>query len=148
MELIKDKKVGFWLELVVFMMSAVSLGIYLSNVNQPYYEDMNMLVVYFMVVALASMLASIMIHQYGRNKTMDILADGCRVVTTILIIVSGALFVGMRVESFGYIFGSNLEMGNDAAFEAGGQAITGIIVFVVTWILSVISSFLEVKKNS
>ena len=70
------------------------------------------------------------------------------VVGAALIILAGATFIGMRVESFGYIYGSNLELGNDAAFTAGNQAIWTIVIFVVTWIISVISAFLPTGKKA
>jgi hypothetical protein len=65
-----------------------------------------------------------------------------------LIIYAGATFISMRVESFGYIYGSNLELGNQLTFDAGGQAIALIVVFVVTWIISLVASFLEVGKKN
>ncbi|WP_197276432.1 hypothetical protein [Bacillus sp. JCM 19034] len=60
---------------------------------------------------------------------------------------AGVTFIEMRLESFGYIFGSNLELGNEAAFEAGSQAVKGIMLFAVTWVLSSIVAFLDVEKN-
>ncbi|WP_089984748.1 hypothetical protein [Clostridium sp. C105KSO13] len=69
-------------------------------------------------------------------------------VAAVLIIVSAVTFIGMRVESFGYIFGSNLEMGNKAAFSAGRQAIVGIVLFMITWIISVIASFMPVGTKN
>lgn len=148
MDLIKKQKIGFWAELVVLIMAAVSLGIYVSNVNKPYYEDMNLQIVYIMVGALVLIAASVALTLLGNGKIAYVLADVCRIAATVLIILSGAMFIGMRVESFGYIFGSNLELGNDAAFEAGGQAITGIVVFVITWLLSVVTSFVDMKKKA
>ena len=53
-----------------------------------------------------------------------------------------------HLTSFGYIYGSNLELGNQQAFDAAGQAITLIVVFVVTWIVSLVASFLEVGKKN
>jgi hypothetical protein len=54
----------------------------------------------------------------------------------------------MRLESFGYIYGSNLELGNDLAFEAGNQAIWTIIIFMVNWIVSLVAAFLPVGKKA
>lgn len=69
-------------------------------------------------------------------------------VAAVLIIVSAVTFIGMRVESFGYIFGSNLEMGKKAAFSVGRQAIVGIVLFMITWIISVIASFMPVGTKN
>lgn len=148
MEFLKKQKFGFWAECLVFVLAIVCLGIYVANVNMPYYMDMNPLVLYLMAGALVTLGASLMLSQMGDSKIIFLLADICRIAATALIIVAGGNFIGMRVESFGYIFGSNLELGNDAAFAAGNQAILGIVIFVITWVLAVIASFFDVKKKA
>lgn len=147
MNFIKKQGFGFWAYLVVAILAAVSLVFYVMNVNQPYYEDMNVSVVYVMVGALVALVASLVLPQLGDNAILNIVTDVCRVAASALIILAGATFIGMRVESFGYIYGSNLELGNENAFVAGGQAITTIVLFVVTWILSLVASFPKIVKK-
>jgi hypothetical protein len=148
MGFIKNQKVGFVAYALVAIMAIISFIVYVSNVNTPYYQDMNTSVVLMMVCAIVSIVAAITLPQIATGKIVYIAVDAFRVASAVLIIMSGVTFIGMRVESFGYIFGSNLELGNEAAFSAGSQAITGIILFVVTWILSLIASFMEVGKKS
>lgn len=149
MEFLKKQKLGFAAYVIVAIMTIITLSVYISNVSAAYYKDMNNQVVLMMVCALVFIAATIVVPQLGKGKLITILIDIFRVASSVLIIMSGVTFIGMRVESFGYIFGSNLELGNEAAFSAGSQAITGIILFVVTWIISLVAVFLQVgKKNN
>ncbi len=144
----KNQKIGFWAYAVVAVLAVVCLGLYIANVNQPYYEDMNQNVVYVMVGALACIAVALVLPAVSDNCVLKIVADIAKVVGAALIILAGATFIGMRVESFGYIYGSNLELGNDAAFAAGGQAIAAIVIFVITWIISVVAAFLPTGKKA
>lgn len=139
---------GFVAYILVAVMTLVSLYFYVSNVNTAYYEDMDVSVLMIIIGALAAVLCAMALSAAAKGKAAEIIADILRVASTALIIVAGVKFIGMRVESFGYIFGSNLELGNDAAFAAGGQAITAIVVFVVTWVLSIVASFLKIGKKA
>lgn len=147
MNLLKKQGIGFLIYIIVAILAIVTLLIYVSNVNAPYYEDMNSKIVWMMLVAVLSLIATIILPLLFSGKIINVVVDVLRVAAAVIIILSGAQFIGMRLESFGYIFGSNLEMGNDAAFSAGSQAILGIILFVVTWILTVIASFLKLNSK-
>ena len=146
--MMKNQKIGFWAYAVVAVLAVVCLGLYIANVNQPYYQDMNTNVVFAMVGALACIAVALVLPAVSDNCVLKIVADVARVVGAALIILAGATFIGMRVESFGYIYGSNLELGNDAAFTAGNQAIWTIVIFVVTWIISVVAAFLPTGKKA
>lgn len=146
--MMKNQKIGFWAYAVVAVLAIVCLGLYIANVNQPYYQDMNQNVVFAMVGALVCIAVSLVLPAVSDKGVLKVVADVARVVGAALIILAGATFIGMRVESFGYIYGSNLELGNDAAFTAGNQAIWTIVIFVVTWIISVIASFLPTGKKA
>jgi membrane-associated HD superfamily phosphohydrolase len=147
MGFLKKQSVGFYINTVVWILALASLLIYVSNVNKPYYKDMNTSVVFMMVVALIGMIVAFALVQVSENTVMKIMSDVLRIAATVLVIESGIKFISMRVESFGYIFGSNLEMGNTAAFTAANQAVVGIIVFVVTWLLALIAAFFHIGKK-
>lgn len=147
MGFLKKQSIGFYVNTVVWILALASLLIYVSNVNKPYYKDMNTSVVFMMVVALISMIVAFALVQVSENTVMKIMSDVLRIAATVLVIESGIKFISMRVESFGYIFGSNLEMGNTAAFTAANQAVVGIIVFVVTWLLALIAAFFHIGKK-
>lgn len=142
----KNQKIGSLAYLVVAVLTVVCLVMYVMNVNAPYYEDMNTSVVVMLVAALAAIAVTIVLPQ--NTVVNKVIVDLCRVAAAALIIYAAGTFVSMRVESFGYIYGSNLELGNQQAFDAGGQAIALIVIFVVTWIVSLVASFLEVGKKN
>lgn len=147
MDFLKKQRVGFIAYVIVALMTIATLSIYISNVNKPYYEDMRVNIIIMLVSALVAILVAVILSQLGDGKGIKIVVDISRVIATVLIIWAGVKFISMRVESFGYIFGSNLELGNEAAFDAGKQAILGIVFFIITWLLSIIASFLKVGKR-
>lgn len=148
MKNVKKQSLGFWATLLVAVLAIASLAIYVANVNAPYYEDMNLNVIYMMAGALVAIAVSLGLSQVKGCAIVRIVTDLARIAACALIIWAGVTFLGMRLESFGYIYGSNLELGNEAAFSAGGQAIWGIILFMVTWVLSVVAAFMKVEKKA
>ena len=137
----KNQKFGSWAYLVVAVLTVVCLVMYVMNATAPYYEDLDGNLIFVLMAAVGVTVAALVVKG-------QVIADLCRVASSALIIYAGATFISMRVESFGYIYGSNLELGNQLAFDAGGQAIALIVVFVVTWIISLVASFLEVGKKN
>ena len=138
----KDKRIGFYGYLVIAVLSLVAVIIYSINAANPYYEDFNAGVLVLMLASIA-LSASVAFLNLD-NKLVKYASDFARVAIAVFVIWAAAIFIGARVESFGYIFGSNLELGNDAAFAAGTQAITGIVFFVLSWIVSLVALFLPV----
>jgi len=147
MNFLKKQKVSFFIYLVVLLMTISLLFLYISNVNKPYYQDMRVDVIFLLVGTLLTILLSLGISLFSKVKSMFLVADISRIIAALLIILGGVTFISMRLESFGYIFGSNLEMGNDAAFDAGTQAIMIIILFMVTWLLAVIAAFFDIGQK-
>lgn len=149
MNVLKKQKASFFIYLMVLLLTTSLLFLYLSNVNKPYYQDMRLDVIFLLVGTLAMILLTLGISLFSKAKRLYFVADISRVMAVLLIILGGVTFISMRLESFGYIFGSNLEMGNDAAFDAGTQAIMIIILFMVTWLIAVIAAFFDIgQKNS
>ena len=137
----KNQKFGSWAYLVVAVLTVVCLVMYVMNATAPYYEDLDGSLVFMLVAAVAVIAGALVVKN-------PVVVDLCRVAASALIIYAGATFISLRVESFGYIYGSNLELGNDAAFTAGNQAIWTIVIFVVTWIISVVAAFLPTGKKA
>ena len=137
----KNQKFGSWACLVVAVLTVVCLVMYVMNATAPYYEDLDGNMIFVLMAAVGVTVAAVVMKG-------QVIVDLCRVAASALIIYAGATFISLRVESFGYIYGSNLELGNQQAFDAGGQAIALIVVFVVTWIISLVASFLEVGKKN
>ena len=138
--------------LVMFGITAVAeiatLVLYVLNANQAYYQDMNGTIAGLIAGALVCTLASFALVQGQDNKAMGIVSDILRVAAPALLFYGASVFVNARAQSLGQIFGSNLELGNDAAFAAGNQAIVAIVVFMVAWLVSVVAAFFRLGKRA
>ncbi|HFH9838300.1 TPA: hypothetical protein ACGOON_001683 [Streptococcus suis] len=128
---------------IVSIMILVVTGFYIANVNQPYYKDMNATLLTILVVTLLISLVPFVLKKINQVSTRNLVASLEKIILPMLIIYSGVQFLAMRVESFGYIFASNLEAGNEDATRAGTQAILLLVLFVLAWLLSIISSFMS-----
>lgn len=137
------KNLNFYLNGIVSIMILVVTGFYVANVNQPYYQDMNVVIMTILVATLVISLVPFGIQKIKETKQRDLISSLEKICVPTLIIYSGIQFLAMRVESFGYIFASNLEAGNEDATRAGTQAILLLVLFVVAWLLSLISAFLS-----
>lgn len=130
--------------IIVVALIAITSLMYYLNVNQPYYKDMNSTLLFLLIGALILALVPLVLKT--DSKIGQLLTDVCRVAAPVLIIYTGIKFLAMRVESFGYIFASNLEAGNDAAMTAAMQAVWVLGLFLVTWLVSLIASFTKLNK--
>lgn len=147
---IKKQRVGFYGSIITCVFIIVSFALVIANGNQPYYGDTASLmgIVAMLIIALVLTIAHMIISEFdfADKRIGSILLPLLKAVACLLIIVAGINFAGERIESFGFIFGSNLEQGNESAFIAGGQAITVIEICIITWLISVVTAFFSVKK--
>lgn len=147
MTMLKKQKISLYIYLLVFVLTTSLVFLYISNVNKAYYQDMQVNVLYLLAAALVFLLLTIGLSFHAKTKSLLMAADISRIVASLLIILGGVRFISMRLESFGYTFGSNLEMNNEAAFDAGSQAIMIIVIFVATWLISVIAAFFDIGQK-
>lgn len=140
------KHIEWYLNGIVAVMVVVVTGFYIANVNQPYYQDMNTMILVTLIGTLVLSLVPFGLKYLHSSQARVICSDLLKVVLPALIIFSGVQFLAMRVESFGYIFASNLEAGNAEATTAGTQAIFLLVLFVLTWLVSVVTSFFSTEK--
>lgn len=147
MNTLREKGLGILVYAIIAFMAIASLFVYISNVNKPYYEDMNQSILIILICAVVALILTVALPFVSKVKGIPLLVDALRVAAAVLLIQATVQFLGMRVESFGYIFGSNLELGNDAAFEAGNQAMMGITLMGITWVLSILGAFLRVGNK-
>lgn len=136
------KGLGFWFGGITLVLSLVALVFVFLNFNSEYYQDMNALVLVALVAAIALQALVMFV------KVPKLCKDLAIVTIAVLLIYATISFLGMRIQSFGFIFASNLELGNDAAFSAGTQAIYTVIIGVVAWLTSVVGSFLNLTKEN
>lgn len=151
MDFIKKQGIGFYASIATIILLIVCLSLTVSNGNAEYYGDIGKLggVIAMLIIAIVLTVATGVVSQFSfaENKIVRIAIDVARAAIALLIIVAGISFAGARIESFGYIYGSNLEMGNDLAFTAGNQAITTIIIHVVTWVVAMAAAFFAITRN-
>jgi hypothetical protein len=133
---------------IILCLMIAALSLYIANVANDYYNDMNGRAIVMTIGAIAALVAAFAVLWLKPGKISKIASDLLRVVSAALAIAAAVSFIGMRLESFGYVFGSNLELGNQAAFDAASQAVLAIILFVAAWALSVAAAFFEISKSS
>lgn len=143
----KKLKKGSVVLLLAVVLSFVNFILYLLNMNASYYKDMNGALVCLSLLSVVVLAAAAVLAVVSQAKGIVFASDILRVAGAALIVAAGGLFISMRVESFGYVFGSNLEIGNKAAFAAANQAVAAIILFGVTWLVTLISGFFRIGKK-
>lgn len=143
----KNQRIGFYGYLVLIALSLATAIVYIINSVRPYYEDFSIGLLIIILIAIVLAVGVTFYKPKDDRKVFKIITDVARIIVSILLIWAAATFIGARLESFGYIFGSDLELGNDEAFAAGSQAINLIILFVVTWIVSLVVSFFPIGEK-
>ncbi len=143
----KRTKVGLVFNVLAAVLAIVTLVLYVLNVNQSYYVDMNASVAAMVVAAVVCLVAGFGLASASDKLAVSIVSDVLRVAAPALLFYAAAVFVGMRAQSLGQIFGSNLELGNESAYAAGTQAIYTIALFLVSWLVSVIAAFTRIGKR-
>ncbi|WP_321971493.1 hypothetical protein [Paratractidigestivibacter sp.] len=144
----KKQTVGLVLCGITVVLEVITLVLYVMNANQSYYQDMNGMIAGLVAGALVCTAASFALAESNANLACGVVSDVLRVAAPAMLFYAAAVFVGARAQSLGQIFGSNLELGNDAAFAAGTQAIATIVVFMVAWLVSVVASFTKLGKRA
>lgn len=152
MRFISKQWVGFYGSVVAAVLMIVGLALVAANGNTVYYNDVASLggIIAAIVFAIVFTVAAVVVSEtaLGKNRYASLAADVVRAVGAMLMIVACLTFLNERVESFGYIFGSNIELGNETASTAGGQAISVIVLCAVTWIIAVVSAAFAVTRRS
>lgn len=141
---LRNMRKGNFVLLFGCLLGFLNMCLYWLNMHSAYYRDMNMRLLVPAALVWIAPAAAFVIGLYSKNPVYDLLRDALRVAAAGMTAVGGGIFISMRVESFGYIFGSNLEAGNQAAFSAANQAVFAIVLFIATWIVTVIGAFFSI----
>lgn len=137
------QQIETYLNGLVAVLVLVLTGLYIANVNQPYYQDMNQMVLGALIATIVLSLVPFALAKVEEQKARSLMAGILKIVLPAAVIFSGVQFLAMRVESFGYIFASNLEAGNTEATTAATQAVFILVLFLVTWLVSVLAAFIS-----
>ena len=144
----KKQTAGLVFTVITAVLEAVTLILYVLNANTAYYSDLNGMIAGLAAGALVCTVVSYVLAMGKSSMATGVVSDVLRVVAPALLFYGAAVFIGARAQSLGQIFGSNLELGNDAAFAAGTQAIVTIVVFLVAWLVSVVAAFMKLGKRA
>ena len=151
MEFLKKQRLSFYFLAVSIVLTAVALGIYLSNASNAYFgETANSVIVIATVLAIVGEAALIVLNQVSEgNRVLEIVSDVIAVVVPFAIAEVVMRFVGLRVYDMAIIYGSELESGNASAWSAMGQAITGMVIYAAALVLCIAAAFMKsgVKKE-
>ena len=144
----KKQTAGLVFTVITVVLEVVTLVLYVLNANTAYYSDLNGMIAGMAAGALVCTVVSYVLAMGKSSMATGVVSDVLRVVAPALLFYGAAVFIGARAQSLGQIFGSNLELGNDAAFAAGTQAIVTIVVFLVAWLVSVVAAFMKLGKRA
>jgi hypothetical protein len=144
----KKQTAGLVFTVITVVLEVVTLVLYVLNANTAYYSDLNGMIAGMAAGALVCTVVSYVLAMGKSSMATGVVSDVLRVVAPALLFYGAAVFIGARAQSLGQIFGSNLELGNDAAFAAGTQAIATIVVFLVAWLVSVVAAFMKLGKRA
>lgn len=149
-EFIKKQGIGFYLSVLASILGIVSLIIYIANATTVYYNDYSAPIVAVTIFAiLLSCGAAVMSQfEFAQLKIVKIAIDIMLVLSAFLLIWAVTMFIGSRVESLAYVFGSDLESDNAAAQSGTRQAIAGFVLYFIAWFATVVGAFFSITKKA
>ena len=159
MNIIKKIGIGLVTSIVTLILAIVAISMFNANVSgEGYFHNRgNGLVVAMMVLAIIMLIITMVVPFFEiKNKLIktivDVVIDVLRVLIPIFIIIGLIAFAGDRVEGLAYIYGSNedaqQEVQTAANLASGSLAINGLIMFGVTAVVAIISSFFGISREA
>lgn len=150
MNFIKKQWIAFYLSILIVIMSIVSVAVYGVNSANNYFggNALNGIVVMFTVFAIILTLAVAVIPQFFKdNRIAKIAVDVAFVLSAVFLAFALMLFVRDRVYYMAIVYGSDLEKGNQVAFDAIGQTIIGFVLYGITLVASIAAGFFNVTRK-
>lgn len=149
MDFIKKQRAAFYMYAAAAILGLIAFILYCANASTTYYNDLKSNIVILCVLGLIFLVASAVLPQFGfaQNKFVKIAIDVLRMFAAALFIWAMIVFIGDRVESYGYVYASDFEANNPIAVAAAGQSIVAIVFFVLTWFVAVVAAFFPIIKE-
>lgn len=151
LDFIKKQWIAFYASIVVIVLAIVSLSIYGSNAANAYFESSaNGTIIALTVIAIILDVVVLIVSQFSfakENKPVKYLIDIMLILISLFLVMAFMSFVSDRVYYIAVTYGSDLEEGNQAAFDAVGQTIVGFVMYGITIALSIASSFFSVTRK-
>ena len=149
--------IGNILTVVTLILTIVSVAMYGSSVSMPGYfvgagDSLIYLLSAFVIIFLALVICMNFVKFKGAlGYVENIVKDVLIVVSALMLMIVFMNIIGSRIEGFSYIFFAN-DAGKDEIqtpenMASAQAAINAIIVYVVTWFVSIVSSFFSMEKK-
>ena len=142
---------------VTFILSLVALILYAVNVNSAGYfqgvraDGLVLLLIFVMVFDLLIIARSFLNFEGILDKVLDLLVMVLKVLVPLFIMIAILKLVQSRVEGFGYIFFSNVDVAKEVATPANiasaGVSITAIVFSAIAVIAALVGAFISPKKD-
>ena len=156
LENFKKQRAGFYLNLLLVVLIVVSLILFGNNASLALFvaaSSINPGIFLCLIISLICLLGSVIfaflpaMSEGTSLKAKRFIVDLLRVVSCVLLGLATVLLVGGRIENLGYYFGSDLYLGNGQAIAAVTQALACIIIFAISWVISLIAIFFSQEKE-
>ena len=150
MKIIKNFGIGFYTGVISIIFAIISLAMFTSDYGLPYYASVASGGNIFAGVAaiiLVVLYCVIPFIKISNEKIGDTVKTICIVSAVACITFVKFAFLKDRVYDFGVILGSDLELGNQKAFDAANHSIVTLVMFIITIFFIVLTSFFNSKRK-
>lgn len=150
MNIVKRFRLGFYVGIVSIILSIVGLAMYGSDFSLPYYSssvNSGLIVLGAVSIVLLLVYCIFPFFKFGSTKIGKLIMMICVVVSAIILTYVTFEFIRVRVYDFAVVLGSDLELGNDSAFEAVYHSITTIVILIISLVGLIFTSFLTPIKE-
>lgn len=157
LEFVKKQRAGFYFTIVEIVFTLIALILFGINCQNGLFASVRYInpgVLACFILSLVCFVISLIISYLPvfkkSEKTLianNILVDIIRIVPVILIGVAAFTFFGGRIENIGYMFGSDLYLGNTVAIAAVNQSLVGIVFSLIAWAICLIGIFFTIQKE-
>lgn len=154
---IKKQGVGAYLGIVVAILALVSLIIYVMNgSSEGYFQGLTSTgVVTMSVFAIVFAIGAVVLSQFSfdglTGRIVKIVCGLLCIGAALLLIASMLDFIGSRAEGLAYIYFSDenvlSEVQTPANLTSAETAITGFILYGITWLVSIVAVFFKIVKD-
>ncbi len=140
-----------------FVLALIFIILYAANVGSAGYfqgskvGNFVLLVILAMVADLIVIGASVLKLNGALGKVVNILVSACKIVAPAMLILAVMLLVSYRVEGFGFIYFSNVDVAKEvqtpANLASAGLAITAIVFGTIAGVEGIVAAFFAPKEQ-
>ncbi len=140
----KKQGLGFYFSIITAVFGVIALCLYISNAGNTYYSDFNYVIVIFTVLSIAATAAGAFLCRLER---IGLVGDILLIAAPVLLVIGLAMFIHARAYSMAIILGSDLEKGNELAWDALMQCFYSIGFYAAAMITGIAGAFMKQVKE-